>query len=167
MSHDKFSCTWSTHTANLISVKDCMSTNLNSIMHSICFTGTVKINIRTLMLYKNVHVSHAYNVHLQLYVFSKNNLSVTDLCGYDIPHWFSIMTHYNDVIMSAMGSEITGVSIVYSLVCSGADQRKHQSSASLAFGRGIHRSAVNSPHKGPITQKIFSFDDVIMDLWYL
>ena len=47
--------------------------------------------------------------------------------------------HYGDVIMSAMASQITNVSIVYSAVCSGADQRKHQSSTSLAFVRGIHR----------------------------
>ena len=47
--------------------------------------------------------------------------------------------HYTDVIMSAMTSEITSVSIVYSTVCSGADQRKHQSSTSLAFVRGSHR----------------------------
>ena len=39
--------------------------------------------------------------------------------------------HKIDIIMSAMVSQITGVSIVYSIVCSGADQRMHQSSASL------------------------------------
>ena len=44
----------------------------------------------------------------------------------------------------------------------GADQRKHQSSASLAFVRGIHRSPVNSPYKGPVTRKMFPFDDIIM-----
>ena len=44
----------------------------------------------------------------------------------------------------------------------GADQRKHQSSASLAFVRGIHRWPVNSPHKGPVTRKMFPFDDVII-----
>ena len=38
-------------------------------------------------------------------------------------------------------------------VYSDADQRKHQSSASLAFVRGIHRGAVNSPHKWPVTRK--------------
>ena len=70
--------------------------------------------------------------------------------------------NYNDVIMSAMTSQITSISIVYSAVCSGADQRKHQSSASLAFVRGIHRWPVNSPHKGPVTRKMFSFDDVII-----
>ena len=61
-----------------------------------------------------------------------------------------------------MACQITGVSIVYSNVCSGADQRKHQSSASLAFVRGIHRWPVNSPQKGPVTRKMFPFDDVIM-----
>ena len=54
--------------------------------------------------------------------------------------------------MSAMASQITGVPIVYSTVCLGADPRKHQSSASLAFVRVIHRWPVNSPHKGPVTR---------------
>ena len=44
----------------------------------------------------------------------------------------------------------------------GVDQRKHQSSVSLAFVRGIHRWPVNSPHKGPVMQKMFPFDDIIM-----
>ena len=69
---------------------------------------------------------------------------------------------YNYVIMSAMASQITGVSMVCSNVYSGGDQRKQQSSASLAFVRGIHRSPVNSPHKGPVTRKVLPFDDVIM-----
>ena len=55
------------------------------------------------------------------------------------------------------------VSMVYSTVYSGADQRKHQSSASLAFVWGIHRWPVNSPHKRPVTRKKFPFDDVIMN----
>ena len=42
-----------------------------------------------------------------------------------------------------------------STVCSGADQRKHQSPASLAFTRGIHRWPMDSPHKGPVTRKCF------------
>ena len=70
--------------------------------------------------------------------------------------------HYRDVIMGAMASQITSVSIVYSTVCSGADQRKHQSSASLAFVRAIHRCPANSPHNGPVTRQISPFDDVIM-----
>ena len=68
-----------------------------------------------------------------------------------------------DAIMSAMTSPILSVSIVYSAVCSGADQRKHQNFASLAFVRGIHHWPVNSPHnEGPVTRKMFPFDDVIM-----
>ena len=44
---------------------------------------------------------------------------------------------YSDVVISAMSSQSTGVAIVYSTACSGADQRKYQSSTSLAFVRGI------------------------------
>ena len=67
----------------------------------------------------------------------------------------------NDVIMGVMTSQINSLTIVYSTVHSG-DQRNHQSPASLAFVRVIHRRPVNSPHKGPVTQKMFPFDDVIM-----
>ena len=97
--------------------------------------------------------------------------------------------HYDDVIICATASEITSLTIVYSTVYSGPVERKHQSSASLAFVRGIHRWPVNSPHKcqwrgalafsliwawtkpppppppphkGPVTRKMFPFDDVIM-----
>ena len=70
--------------------------------------------------------------------------------------------HCNDVMMSAMASQITGVSIVCSTICSGADQRKHRSSPPLAIVRGIHRWPVDSPHKGPVTGKVSLFDDVIM-----
>ena len=65
--------------------------------------------------------------------------------------------------MGAMASQITSLTIVYSAVYSVADQRKHQSSASLAFVWGIHRWPVNSPHKWPVTQKMFPFDDVIIE----
>ena len=74
----------------------------------------------------------------------------------------TVSLHYNDVIMGAIASLITSLTIVYSAVYSDADQRKHQSTASQAFVRGIHRGPVNSPHKWPVTRKMFSFDDVIM-----
>ena len=64
--------------------------------------------------------------------------------------------------MSAMASQITGASIIYSTVCSGTDQRKHQNSTSLAFVRGIQRWPVNSLHKGPVTRKMCPLDDVII-----
>ena len=70
--------------------------------------------------------------------------------------------HYGDVIMGAMEPQITSLPIVYLTGYSGEDERKHQSSASLAFVRGIHRGPVNSPHKWTVTRKMFPFDDVIM-----
>ena len=66
--------------------------------------------------------------------------------------------------MGAMVSQVTSLTIVYSTVNSGADQRKHQSYPSLAFVRENHRGPVNSPHKWPVMRKMFPFDDVIMDL---
>ena len=71
-------------------------------------------------------------------------------------------THYDDVIIGAMASQITSLAIVYSTVYSGAGQSKHQSSESLAFVWGIHRWPVNSPHKWHVTRKMFPFDDVII-----
>ena len=70
--------------------------------------------------------------------------------------------HCSDAIMSAMVSQFTGVSIVWSTICSIADQKRHQSSASLALVRGIYRLPVNSPIKDPMTRKKFPFNDVIM-----
>ena len=77
--------------------------------------------------------------------------------------------HYNDVIMGTLLSQITSLTIVYWTVYSDADQRKHQNPASLAFVWGIHWRPVNSPHKWPVTLKMFPFDDVIMiaDNWQL
>ena len=85
-----------------------------------------------------------------------------------IMFWWSVSLQdmefflYNDVIMGSMASQIASLTIIYSTVYSGADQRQHQNSASLAFVRGIHRGPVNSPRKWPVTRKMFQFDDVIM-----
>ena len=70
----------------------------------------------------------------------------------------ALSDNYIDVIMSALTSQIASASIVCTAVCLGADQRKHQSSASLAFMRGIHRWPVDSPHKGPVTR--------ILSIWW-
>ena len=73
--------------------------------------------------------------------------------------FYLLRVHYNDVIMTTMATQITSLTVVYSTVYSDADQRKHQSSASLAFVWG-----------GPVTRKMFPFDDVIMYMlfydWY-
>ena len=78
--------------------------------------------------------------------------------------------HYGDVIMGVLVSQITSLTIVYSNVYSGADQRKHQSSASLVFVRVIHRwipFTGEFPHKWPVTRKMFPFDNVIMSSIYI
>ena len=80
--------------------------------------------------------------------------------------WTVPVSHHSDVIMGAMVSQITSLKVVCSTVYLGADQRKHQSSASLAFLRRIHRWPMNSPHTGPVTRKMFPFDDVIMTCFH-
>ena len=70
--------------------------------------------------------------------------------------------HYNDVIMGLIASQIISLTVVFSTFYSDADQRKHQNSASLAFVRAIRRGPVNSPHRWPVTRKMFPFDDAIM-----
>ena len=82
-------------------------------------------------------------------------------CAYVFDVEMAVM-HYSYVIMGTIASQITSLTIVYSTVYSGAGQRKYQSSASLAFVRGIHRGPVNSPHKWSVTRKMFPFDDFIM-----
>ena len=64
--------------------------------------------------------------------------------------------------MGMMASQITNLTIVYSTVNSSTDQRKHQSSTSLAFMRGIHRWPVNSPHKWPVSRKMFPSDVILL-----
>ena len=94
-----------------------------------------------------------YPQQMSLWILVLNKISTPDY-------------HYNDVIMGTIVFQITSLTIVYSTVYSDADQRKHQSSPSLAFVRGIHRGPMNSPHKLPVTRKMFPFDDVIMYVWW-
>ena len=81
-------------------------------------------------------------------------------------HWdgtgIKVISHYSDIIMSVIAFQITSVSIVCPTVCSGAEQRKHQSSVSLAFVMGNSPVTTEIPAKGSVTRKMFSFDDVIM-----
>ena len=90
-------------------------------------------------------------------------LPETTMTSCQLDHWEqTAVKHYSDVIICATASQITSLTSVYSTIYSGSDQRKHQTSASLAFVRGIHRWPVNSPHKWLVTRKVFPFDDVIM-----
>ena len=87
-----------------------------------------------------------------------SSLLVNDVTGKWGTHHFPLHWRHN----GAIAPQITSLTIVYSTVYSDANQRKHHSSASLAFVWGIHRGPVNSQHKCSVTQKMFPFDDVIM-----
>ena len=82
---------------------------------------------------------------------------------------FQLINSYdNNVIMSAMAPQITGLMVLFSTVYLDADQRKYQSSASLAFVRGIHRWPVYDRKKRPVTRKKIPFDDAIMiHSWFM
>ena len=97
---------------------------------------------------------------IRYFTYAKTNVTniskkkFSQMCYYDKQpysvmayHLISIEYHCSDVIMSVMASQITDISIICSTVCSGVDQRRHQSSASLAFVRGIHRWPVDCSHK--------------------
>ena len=105
----------------------------------------------------------------QLFIHSESSGVIDDVYEADLAYTIDsryialyMILHYNDVIMSAMASQITSLMIVYSTVYSGRSN-KYQSSASLAFVEGIHWWQVNSPQKGWVTRKMLPFDDVIMD----
>ena len=126
------------------------------------------------------HMHHSIHVASWPFILAqgrREDLS-PDGCGFCVPnkllhgisrwrehHWWQFhhhFHHYSDVIMGVMASQIPSLTIVYTTVYSGADQRKYQSSTSLAFVQGIHRWPVSSPHKWPVTRKMFLFDDVIV-----
>ena len=112
------------------------------------------------------YVAICWQSYTSLHIESKNLTLIELRLGYpgEISQyhgcWFPC--HYDDVIMTMLASQITSLMVVYSIFYSGVNQRKHQSSASLAFVREIHRGPVNFPHKWPVTRKMFPLDDVIM-----
>ena len=110
----------------------------------------------------SVHFSSFKTTVIDCYPSFANNFSRYDAINIHVLtfsyRWVTRHCHYSDGIMGKMASQITSLSIVYSTVYSGADQGKHKSSVSLVFVRG----PVNSPHKWPVTRKMFPFDDVIM-----
>ena len=101
-------------------------------------------------LYSHPHVCHAF---------------WSPICTLQAMNMEQLITTLQCAIMGVMVSQITSLTIVYSAVYSGAHQRKHQSSASLAFVRGFHRGPVNSPHKGPVTRKMFHLMTSSWSFW--
>ena len=96
------------------------------------------------------------NIYIYIYISAKVGL-VCPLSTIIVlsATWDAAGYSYSDVIMGTIASQITSLTIVYSTVYSNADQRKHQSCASLAFVRGIHRGPGNSPHKWQLRGKCF------------
>ena len=118
-------------------------------------SGTQRVNSPPNHLHHCVHflsLLHLDSFHSARFYASKTS----DIWNLTSFWWWGHSYHYGDDIMGKMASQITSLTIVYSAVYSGADQRKHQSSSSLAFVRRIHRGPVNSPHKWPVTRKMFS-----------
>ena len=114
--------------------------------------------------FSQIHFLDWY-VHLCSCIQSQFTLGIRCCCGKKDSN--CMFPHYSVVIMGTMVSQITSLLIVYSTVYSGADQRKHQTSASLAFVRGINRWPVNFRHKGPVTWKMFPLDDYHeSDTWW-
>ena len=120
-----------------------------------------KYPFETYLKIKLRETSFAHNIFPHLLNRYKERFEHCQWC-YGAATFVRFKFHYHDVIMDAIASHITSLTIAYSIVYSDVDQRKHRSSASLAFVRGIHRGPVNSPHKWPVTRKMFPFDDVIM-----
>ena len=136
---------------------------LTCCLKVVCTNYATNINITVLVFVKcgglmpvstHLYWPSSLNDNSREFIYVVPSMTTMSLC--------LTKTHYIDVIMGAMVSQITSLTIVYSTVYSGADQRKHQNYAALAFVREIHRWPVNSPHKWPVTRKIFPFDDVIM-----
>ena len=103
---------------------------------------------------------------LPIFVCYQNKFSVNCHCAWSVDEISNASIHYTDVIMGVIAFQIISLTIVYTHVCSGTDQIKHQSSASLVFVRGIHWGPKNSPHKRHVTRKMFPFDDVIMTIQF-
>ena len=126
--------------------------SLKSIILKICFTTWHNLTeVHNFYLISPYASTSPYKV-----MAVKRHLTISQ-DGY---HGYNIVASKTKTKLCA--SQMTSLAIVYSTVHSGADQRKHQSSASLALVRWIHWWLVNSLHKWPVTWKMFPFDDVIM-----
>ena len=128
-----------------------------SVLKNLNFNPSLYQNFYLFVKQLAQFIMHKYHFLMRFSTSQLNtsNISINDLY---------LQRHCGDVIMGAIASQITSLTIVYSTVYSDADQRKHQSSTSLAFMWGIHLGPNNSPHKCPVTRKMFPFDDVIMVL---
>ena len=126
----------------------------------------LKAGISILIFQRTVDLFIGYTVQWSLCMCVLSSLSIlfpllslkivpkrTFLTALYSHHAYGLL-HRSGIVMSTMVPQTTGVSVVCSVVFTGAYKRKHQSSASLAFVRGIYRWPVDSPHKGSVTSKL-------------
>ena len=117
-----------------------------------------------------IHIFHGYfigtgtTIHLTLHKkYEGKVIHSVPWRVWDKPCWrhdmeiSTLLPNYNDVIMSAMASQITSLTFAYSTVYSGADQTKHQSSASPASG--------NSPVTGEFPAQRVSNAENVSTWW--
>ena len=141
----------------------------NSISHaqwyliSLAYCYLIPCTYAKKLPFKENKIASGIRLRLATEMYQHNIYIYIYVCVYE---WHLKYTSFHSTLqlrqMSVTACQITSLTIVCSTVYSGADQRKHRSSASLAFMRGIHRWPINSPHEWPLTRKMFLFDDVIM-----
>ena len=151
-------------------------TSLLAQMHNLNPTDAEYNNITSSCEITRQMTLYVSGISWKMQMTNANNMGINALIqtysdhkGHQSMEWFSlgcfnwtISNHrvqcygdlYCDVIMGTMASLIASLTVVHSTVYSGADQTKHQSSASLAFVQGIHWWPVNSPHKWPVTRRM-------------
>ena len=156
-----YACTWMHNTfLSIGSSHDITCFWMISIFRTERVRWHIMINIQTDVWAWNMPLN------LQLYKYYCNITDTKTTCISILLIWLQTdecrWHHYSDVIMSAMAPQITSLTTVYSTIYSDADQRRHQIFAAQAFMRRIHRCPVNSPHKCPVTRKMFPFHDIFM-----
>ena len=125
--------------------------------------GSDGLNLKTMEMAEGDHLDFLHSVRIQNDF--RNGLCVNHLIGKVVSGVSRTIFFWSTFLIWPPAAMLN--LDVYTIVYSCVDQRKHQSSASLAFVRIIHRRPVNSPHKWPVTQKKFPFDDVIMFRHYV
>ena len=157
---------------------------ITSIIHNRKPVFIMKYHVKTQMWFADVWSARqsetrfenlCWGANILIWSFSGEKAPVLLINGSVITHYICYFLSQRLIcfmyVFSAIHSSFIGerkfhssLTIVYSTIYSGAEQRKYQTSTSLAFVGGIHQWPVNSPHKGPVTRKMSPFDDVIMYL---
>ena len=102
---------------------------------------SLRVEIQSEFYRRHLQYSVHYRITLERAMarLIQDYITLQHLHSANVRLYFFIILHYIDVIMTTMASQITSLTVAYSIVYSSADQRKHQSSASLAFVQEIHR----------------------------